>query len=196
MTFDLPASNVFVVLRRAFRAGRPKAFSFPVDFSPDLQQILVLGIVLRMSAHNSASGSTAYKFHSQNLIDVTTKTDEPSDLEMLFFSQHVRSSGYIDKCIPGDDWYRTKFSPNGKFILAIRGNRPLSNYDSLYTEYQLTIHHDDRTIDEQPNFRYLTGQFTKARGNIEDNLIFHPVEPILAISRLGNAVLWFFAEQR
>src|SRR5689334_1036077 len=78
MTFDLPASNVFVVLRRAFRSGRPKHFSFPLGFSDDLRQITVLGIVLRMVPIYLASGLASFTFQSQNMVDVPIATGQPS----------------------------------------------------------------------------------------------------------------------
>jgi len=196
MTFDLPSENVFIILRRAFRSDRPKEFTFPVAFSKDLRQISVLGCVIRLIPPHSSSQNDAYTFHSQNMIEASAATGGTSNSEMSFFSQDIKYADHTNDDSTWEDWYRTEFSPNCSYLLAIRGHMAPGSYKSFYKEWQLTIHQDESQPHEQPNFQYLAQHSTKAVGSIDGSFIFHPFEPVLAISRLGNVILWFFAAQR
>lgn len=194
MTFDLPSENVAVVLRRAFRTKRPKEFSFPVGFSVDLRQIAVLGCVIRLIPPDFCSDEAAYTFHSQNMIEVSEEHAE--DGEIYFFSKHFKNANSTKYGAQREDWFRTSFSPDRKYLLAIRGSMAPGSYESFYHEWQLTIHQDHSLPDEQPKYQFLTQHSTKVTGSIDGNFAFHPFEPVGAISRLGNVVLWFFAAQR
>ncbi|KAH8689285.1 hypothetical protein GQ44DRAFT_720457 [Phaeosphaeriaceae sp. PMI808] len=198
MTFELPPDNVFIVLRRASRSGDGKQFSFPVAFSEDLRQIAILGCVLKLIPPECRSAKNEYSFHSQNLIFLPETTDHAFDPKLSFFSQEVRLSEILAEGTTGDDWYRTEFSPKGKYLLVIRGCVAPGSFSpnrSFYGNWQLIVHRDDNRPHEQPNFEYLAQHRTTASAFADRNFVFHPFAPVLAISRLGNVVLWFFEDK-
>jgi hypothetical protein len=199
MTFDLPSNNVFIVLRRAFQSGKPKDFSFPVAFSADLRQIAILGCILKFIPPEWPSAGNGYSFHSQNLISYIDKTEDDPDPKLSFFSQEVKLSEILAEGTAGDDWYRTEFSANGQYFLGIRGcTAPgsLHSNRSFYGSWQLIVHKNNNRPREHPNFEFVAQSSTTVSAFSDRNFVFHPFEPVLAVSRLGNVVLWFFEEKR
>ncbi|KAF2828766.1 hypothetical protein CC86DRAFT_404655 [Ophiobolus disseminans] len=191
MTFDLPPNNVLVVVKRASRSDSAKKFTFPISFSNDLRQIAVLGIVIRLQP----SKDSQHKFHSQNMLDLPSAKKRASGVTRPVFSMGIRTLNPIHNAAFEQDWYRTKFSPDCKYLLAIRGSEEPFTTSSFYQEWEITVYGDNNQTDEEPNYQYLAGQATQSGTSIDRNFVFHPFEPVLAVSRLGNVVLWFFEDQ-
>ncbi|CAO2657773.1 Nn.00g038990.m01.CDS01 [Neocucurbitaria sp. VM-36] len=192
MTFELPDDNVFIALRRACRSKRAKEFSFPVDFSDDLRQIAILRCVVRVLSTNDSSTNAQYTFHSQNILDGPPAICPPSELEMSLFYRDISRPDHQEHT---QDWYQTKFFVKCKYLLTLSGCKAPLSTDTFYDQWRLTIHGDDSQWTDQPEFRHLATQITTLSSFVSPHYVFHPFEPVLAISRLGNVMLWFFKEQ-
>lgn len=195
MTFDIPTENVRMALRRALRIGRPKEFRVPVCFSTDLRQIGVLGCVIRTVASSESPNDTNHTYHSQNMIDLGILSEDENEHKMSVFSDDIgyfQSSQYT---LEGYDWYGMRFSPDARYLLIVRGwmEPGVTAFDAIY---QLILLSDDSAVGDQPNFRHLAEYATRTTTSMNENFIFHPFEPVLAISRVGNVILWLFAAQR
>ncbi|KAH7066128.1 hypothetical protein BKA63DRAFT_557685 [Paraphoma chrysanthemicola] len=198
MTFDIPTENIHMALQRAFRVGQPKEFQVPVCFSTDLRQIGVLGCVVRTVPSSGPLNITGHGYHSQNIISLVVPTDHNTEHKIPVFSDTIdyfQSTQYTPREY---DWYGMRFSPDARHLLIVRGRMApgvmhlASAFDAIY---QLLLLSDDSPVGEQPNFQYLAEYATRTTTSMKENFVFHPFESVLAISRVGNVVLWFFAAQ-
>ncbi len=149
-----------------------QTFSFPVAFAPDLQQVSILGCVVRaVRPSNSASvGGCHYSCQSLQL----WPQPEPAAIS--------------------DNGYQVTFSPTGRFLAVLRGpGRP--GVRQFYSMWDLDIYKDHSLhLDWEPEYRRIASTRTCSNGRASMPFVFHPQHPVLAYIGLGVTKVWLFSE--
>ncbi|CAF3499664.1 unnamed protein product [Fusarium graminearum] len=190
LSLELPSLQMSRLLEKAFRSEDPKAFAFPVAFSPNIRQITVLNCLITIvptTTNDQLESYLAPEFHLQEL-------DIPRPVEPQFCtsSDHHLTSLYSVYCPCTFDWYHIMFSPSSAYVMVLRGPDKFAPY-VLWVSREFIIYKDMSDGHRQPDFRAVS----RIRSRVfqgPDVFKFHPREPVLVISQMSVTVLWFFED--
>jgi hypothetical protein len=149
-----------------------RKFSFPVAFAPDLQQVSILGCVVR-----------------------TVRPSDPvSGGGCHYACQSLQLWPRPGPAVISDQWYQVTFSPTGRFLAVLRGpGRP--GPQQFYGRWELVIYKDHNLhLDEEPEYRSIASTWTCSNGGASMPFVFHPQYPVLACIGLSVTNLWLFSE--
>ncbi|KAL3477514.1 hypothetical protein BJX99DRAFT_257331 [Aspergillus californicus] len=187
LTFELPPEEVLEVVDSMTDIAEPPTFRFPVAFSPDLNQVVILGCLLRVVRSNEPTGSlNENQYHCQSLHLWSTE----SNLHAASGLQN--SSNGRPEAPQHDKWYRITFSPTGQYIAVLRGSgQPGGKH--FYGRWRLVIYKDHSSnADSPPDYQPITETSICSNGHATRVFAFHPELPMLAIVGLGVTSLWLF----
>lgn len=189
LSIDIPPEEVCIILRQAFLSRTPKRFRFPVAFSADLRQISILGCVFR-TLPVTCSTTEPSCYLSQKI--EPPSRDEGTNVSLVVYPNEERR----EPCsfLPTNDWYQISFSPDGRYLVALYGEEKPGR-KKFYGQWDIVMYHDHGEINGAPDFQELAQEKTTFCATASRVFVFHPSEPVLAMSRLGVTSLWFFAEK-
>ncbi|KAI0115793.1 hypothetical protein GGR51DRAFT_502137 [Nemania sp. FL0031] len=167
---QLPQESVLSIANRARRSyGR---FEFPVAFSHDLRQVIVLTYLIRI--HTSSAGIAGQGFSLQALNLDQTSTQKENDTARVPFPL-----------------YSFIFSPNSRYIAVLGGNS--ISFISMHKQNQALILEDRSGSWETPAFQVIAVKSLATWPHTETRIwAFHPTQPVIGITCLGETALWFF----
>lgn len=159
---ELPAEEIEPMVQPLSDPNGIQTFSFPVVFAPDLQQVSILGGVVRtVRPSNSASGGGCH-----------------------YSCQSLQLWPRPEPAVISDHWYQVTFSPTGRFLAALRGlGRPgarqfYSMWDfDIYKNHSL---HLEGKPEYRPEYRRIASTRTCSNGRASMPFLFHPQHPVLA----------------
>ena len=156
------------------------SFHFPVTFSADLQQVVLLHTLFRL---HRGSGQTP---HEQN---------PPCSCQEIALSPQTilrRDCSYEEEVYP--TWYRVWLSPNSKYMAVTKRRGKLDIIKaSAWGVWSITIWVDHSSPDQKPNYQALCEISVNSTNLSQDGfLAFHPYYPLVIISGDIETILWNF----
>ncbi|KAL4941118.1 hypothetical protein BDV06DRAFT_223412 [Aspergillus oleicola] len=187
LTFELPPEEVIKVVDFMIDIAEPPTFRFPVAFSPDLNQVVILGCLLRVVRSSEPTGSLhENQYHCQSLHLWSTE----SNLHAASGLQN--SSNGRPEASQHDKWYRITFSPKGQYIAVLRGSGQPGG-KNFYGRWRLVIYKDHSSnADSPPDYQPIAETSICSNGYATRVFAFHPELPMLAIIGLSVTSLWLF----
>jgi hypothetical protein len=186
LTFELPPEEVLEVVDFSIDSAGPPTFRFPVAFSPDLNQVVILGCLLRVVRSSEPTGSLhETQYHCQSLHLWSTE----SNLHAASSVQNSSNGG--PEASEHDNWYRITFSPKVDYIAVLRGSGQPGR-KNFYGRWRLVIYKDHSSNAGSPDYQPIAETSICSNGFATRVFAFHPELPMLATVGLGVTSLWLF----
>ncbi|KAL9082859.1 MAG: hypothetical protein Q9165_008758 [Trypethelium subeluteriae] len=193
-TFEIPSEAIAVLLRRMVHSKNPRSFPFPVSLSDDLRQVAILSYLVRIRLPTGIMDQPSKEFTAQELVFTSLEQALDNSQYVPRAQEHLWP---IWEPESPDHWYDIKFSSNACYMILLCGPGRPGNIDYFYAEWSLAIYQDQSSWNNAPNFQVVDQFKTNISGHaLSRPVVFHPSEPLIAISRLGVTSIRLFAKSR
>jgi hypothetical protein len=169
---ELPEDQIALILRLNHQFSISDRFSFPISFSSDLSQILVLQLIIRRPTN----------------YDKVIMSDERSTNFQTQSLCHDQSTNSDDRYVIDN----SRFSADSKWLTIIEGQ----GHPGKFISWRVSVWWDMNPGQPTPRFVYKghvqPSHLDNFLGKNNMHVAFHPSLPCLAFPRWGTTSIWWF----